>query len=147
MLPVGNELIQYDALAINTIVKNRKGEINSCDLLFSEDFETFKQEYLTYTTQVSQSCTDRDLSADYMVIGTSAITETELDTVINIYTGFFNNPFVIWGRYRKKLFHYSLPVSFQFHHTQMDGAQAGIFLENLQNSINHCDSFLGGGNE
>lgn len=31
---------------------------------------------------------------------------------------------------------YRLPVSFQFHHTQMDGAQAGRFLENLQKAIN-----------
>ena len=48
----------------------------------------------------------------------------------------FNNPFMIWGKYRKKLFRYYLPVSFQFHHTQMDGAHAGRFLENLQKEIN-----------
>ncbi len=46
-----------------------------------------------------------------------------------------NNPFMIWGRYRKKLFRYYLPISFQFHHTQMDGAHAGRFLANLQNEI------------
>ena len=28
------------------------------------------------------------------------------------------------------------PLSFQFHHTQMDGAHAGRFLSNLQNVIN-----------
>ena len=43
--------------------------------------------------------------------------------------------FMIWGRYRKKLFRYYLPISFQFHHTQMDGAHAGRFLANLQNEI------------
>ena len=26
-------------------------------------------------------------------------------------------------------------LSFQFHHTQMDGAHAGRFLQNLQNEI------------
>lgn len=36
---------------------------------------------------------------------------------------------------RKKLFRYFLPISFQFHHTQMDGAHAERFLENLQNEI------------
>ena len=29
-----------------------------------------------------------------------------------------------------------LTLSFQFHHTQMDGAHAGKFLANLQNEIN-----------
>ena len=70
-----------------------------------------------------------------MVIGTSAIVDTELDGAVGMYSGIFNNPFLIWGRYRKKLFHYYLPLSFQFHHTQMDGAQAGRFLEELQNEI------------
>lgn len=37
---------------------------------------------------------------------------------------------------KKKLPRYDLPVSFQFHHTQMDGAHAGRFLANLQNEIN-----------
>lgn len=37
---------------------------------------------------------------------------------------------------RKGIFHTKLPVSFQFHHVQMDGAHAGKFLANLQNIIN-----------
>ena len=55
-----------------------------------------------------------------------------------VYTEFgIDSPFLIWGKYRKKLFHYYLPLSFQFHHTQMDGAHAGRFLENLQKAINN----------
>ena len=54
---------------------------------------------------------------------------------VGMNSGIFNNPFMIWGRYRKKLFRYELPLSFQFHHTQMDGAHAGRFLENLQQEI------------
>ena len=50
-------------------------------------------------------------------------------------SGIFNNPFLIWGKYRKGLFRTTLPVSFQFHHTQMDGAHAGQFLERLQAAI------------
>ena len=30
----------------------------------------------------------------------------------------------------------------QFHHTQMDGAHAGRFLENLQNEINNIGEVL-----
>ena len=44
LLPVGDKLVQYDALAVNTIVKNRNGEVNSCDIRFNEDMEAFNQE-------------------------------------------------------------------------------------------------------
>ena len=66
----------------------------------------------------------------------SGIEDTEIDGAVGMNSGIFNNPFMIWGKYRKKLFRYYLPVSFQFHHTQMDGAHAGRFLENLQKEIN-----------
>ena len=134
-LPVGEKLIRYDSIAINTIVKNKNNQLNSCDLVFSEDLNAFNKEYLTYTNEATINCTDRDLSVDSMVIGTSAIVDTEIDGAVNMYSG-FNNPFLIWGKYRKKFFRYYLPVSFQFHHTQMDGAHAGRFLENLQKEIN-----------
>ncbi|MBQ9526043.1 MAG: chloramphenicol acetyltransferase [Fretibacterium sp.] len=135
ILPVGDKLIQYDSIAVNTIVKNKDGEVSSCDIRFSEDLESFNREYLKYTAQVAETCQDRDLSADSMVIGTSAIIDTEIDGAVGMNSGIFNNPFMIWGRYRRKLFRYSLPVSFQFHHTQMDGAHAGKFLANLQTEI------------
>ena len=76
------------------------------------------------------------MSDECMVIGTSAVIDTELDGAVGMNSGIFNNPFLIWGRYRKRWFRCSLPVSFQFHHTQMDGAHAGRFLENLQKEIN-----------
>ena len=136
ILPVGDKLIQYDTLAVNTIVKNKNSDINSCDIPFSSDINEFNRDYLKYTSDCAENCKDIDLSSESMVIGTSAITNTELDGAVGIYSGIFNNPFIIWGRYRKKFFKYYLPVSFQFHHTQMDGIHAGQFLENLQNEIN-----------
>ena len=136
MLPVENELIQYDTIAVNTIVKNKIGEVSSCDILFNENLSDFNAEYLKYTSEVSSSCQDRDLSENSMVIGTSAIIDTELDGAIGMNSGIFNNPFIIWGRYKKRFFRYYLTLSFQFHHTQMDGAHAGKFLANLQNEIN-----------
>ena len=136
VLPVGEKLIQYETIAVNTIVKNNEGEVSSCDILYSDDLETFNQEYMKYTTQVAETSQDRDLSNDSMVIGTSAIVDTEIDGAVGMNSGIFNNPFIIWGKYRKKGFRYYLPISFQFHHTQMDGAHAGRFLENLQNEIN-----------
>ena len=135
-LPVGEQLIQYEAIAVNTIVKNKTGEVSSCDILYTDDLEVFNRDYLRYTAQVAETCQDRDLSEACMVIGTSAIIDTEIDGAVGMNSGIFNNPFMIWGRYRKKLFRYYLPISFQFHHTQMDGAHAGRFLENLQQEIN-----------
>ena len=64
--------------------------------------------------------------------------DVKIDGTVGMYSGIFNNPFIIWGRYRRKFFRYNLPVSFQFHHTQMDGEQAGKFLENLKSAIIGC---------
>ena len=136
LLPVGEKLMRFDTIAVNTIVKNRTGEVSSCDILFTDDLEAFNRKYLAYTGQVAETCVDRDLSFDSMVIGTSAIIDTEIDGAVGMNSGIFNNPFMIWGKYRKRVFRYSLPVSFQFHHTQMDGAHAGRFLDNLQKEIN-----------
>jgi len=136
LLPVGDKLMQYDAIAVNTIVKNKEGEVSSCDILFTEDLDEFNRQYLERTAQVAATCRDLDLSDDCMVIGTSAIIDTDIDGAVGMNSGIFNNPFLIWGRYRKKWLRYELPISFQFHHTQMDGAHAGKFLANLQEEIN-----------
>ena len=136
ILPVGEKLVKYDSIAVNTIVKNKTGEVSSCDILYTDDLEKFNQDYLKYTSQVAETCQDRDLSSECMVIGTSAIVDAEIDGAVGMNSGIFNNPFIIWGRYRRKAFRYYLPVSFQFHHTQMDGAHAGRFLRNLQDEIN-----------
>ena len=135
ILPVGDQLIAYDSIAVHTIVKNRNGEVSSCDILFTEDLDRFNREYLEHTTRVAKSCVDRDLSEDSMVIGTSAIIDTEIDGAVGMNSGIFNNPFIIWGRWRRRFLRYTLPISLQFHHTQMDGAHAGRFLEMLQTEI------------
>ena len=135
-LPVGDKLLRYDSIAVSVIVKNKNGNINSCDIPYAEDLEEFNRAYLENTSCVAENCDNKDLSRDSMVIGTSAIIETELDGIVGMNTGIFNNPFISWGRYRKKNLQYELPISFQFHHTQMDGSHAGSFLEKLQNVMN-----------
>ena len=135
LLPVGHKLIQYDTIAVNTIVKNKDGEVSSCDILYTDDLEKYNEDYLKYTQEVANTCNDRDLSEDSMVIGTSAIIDTEIDGAVGMNSGIFNNPFIIWGRYKKRFFKYYLTISFQYHHTQMDGAHAGKFLANLQKEI------------
>ena len=48
----------------------------------------------------------------------------------------FCNPMLMWGSYRRGFFRTTLPISFQFHHVQMDGSEAARFLELLQAIIN-----------
>ena len=135
MLPVDGKLMRYDTLAVNTIVANRDGEVSSCDIPFSEDISKFNADYLRLTRQVSESCTNHDI-IDSMVIGTSALAQYDIDGAVGMYSGIFNNPFMIWGSYRRSWFKTLLTVSFQFHHTQMDGAHAARFLSLLQTEIN-----------
>ena len=135
MLPVNGKLFKYDTLAVNTIVANSHGEVSSCDVPFSNDLAIFNSEYLRLTRQVAESCENHDLP-DSMVIGTSALAQYDIDGAVGMYSSIFNNPFMIWGRYRKRLFKTTLTVSFQFHHTQMDGAHAARFLDLLQREIN-----------
>ena len=135
LLPVEGKLMQYDTIAVNTIVANKAGEVSSCDLPYSEDLKQFNSDYLRLTQQVAESCTDHDLSAGSMVIGTSALAQYEIDGAVGMYSGIFNNPFMIWGKYKRGLFKTTLSVSFQFHHTQMDGAHAAKFLDTLQREI------------
>ncbi len=134
LLPVGGELLKYDSLAVNTIVKNKSGEVSSCDVPFNDDIEKFNCDYLELISEVAQNCQNHDLTQS-MVIGTSAIIDTEIDGAVGMNSGIFNNPFMIWGKYRRRFFKTTLTVSFQFHHTQMDGAHAGRFLELLQQNI------------
>ena len=107
----------------------------SCDILYTNDLEQFGQNYMVLTQSASTSCQSSFVD-DAMVIGTSAMTATELDSIVNQYTDQFCNPMVMWGRYRKGWLRTTLPISFQFHHVQMDGGHAARFLEELQKTIN-----------
>ena len=134
-LPEGGKLFRYDSLAVNVIVNNIKGGINSCDIPFVDDLEQFGSAYTTLTSEASNTCKSI-FDEEHMIVGTSAMTATELDSIVNQYTDKFCNPMVMWGRYRKGWLKTTLPISFQFHHVQMDGGHAAQFLELLQKTIN-----------
>lgn len=134
MLPVDGRLLSYDSLAVNTIVSNSKGEVSSCDVPFSDNLSVFNEQYLRLTEEVATTCVNHD-ETECMVIGTSALAHYDIDGAVGMYSGVFNNPFLIWGRYRRSWFRTRLMVSMQFHHTQMDGAHATDFLARLQHEI------------
>lgn len=124
-------LMQYDSIAINVIMENKKGEINSCDIHYSDDIQKFNKDYLRLTSEAAAECKSSSIE-DAMVVGTSAMIGTELDCIVNQYTDLFCNPMLMWGSYRRGFFRTTLPISFQFHHVQMDGSHAARFLELLQ---------------
>lgn len=131
LLPEQGKLFRYDRLAINVIVNNSKGGISTCDISFSDDLTQFSHEYDALTQKAAETCSDIT-NEEAMIVGTSAMVETELDCIVNQYSGIFNNPFLAWGRYKHGWFKTTLPISFQFHHAQMDGGHAAQFLEELQ---------------
>ena len=138
LLPEEDKLYQYDTIAVNVIVNNCKGGINSFDIPFTEDISKFTHAYNTLSAQTAAECKSSFLE-DYMIVGTSAMVQTELDCIVNQYTDKFCNPMVMWGKYRKGCFKTTLPISFQFHHVQMDGGHGAMFLELLQREIrNRC---------
>ncbi|MBO7284269.1 MAG: chloramphenicol acetyltransferase [Bacteroidales bacterium] len=135
ILPEKEKLFKYDSIAINVIVNNCKGGINSCDIAYTDDVEQFVREYNLLTEQVASQCKSSFIE-DSMIVGTSAMIQTELDCIVNQYTDKFCNPMVMWGKYRRNWFTTTLPISFQFHHVQMDGGDGAYFLEQLQQVIN-----------
>jgi len=135
LLPVDGKMVQYDKLAVDVVVAAKDGDISTCDIPFSDDYSQFARAYDELTKKVHDTGQAYDLGDDYMVIGTSTLASYEIDGAVNIYAGFYNNPFLVWGKYRREFWKTTLPVSFQFHHTQMDGVPAARFLELLQREI------------
>ena len=82
------------------------------------------------------SANKRVINSICFCVGASAVTGTEIDCIVNQYSGVYCNPFLSWGKYRKHWFRVTLPISFQFHHVQMDGGEAAKFLERLQQTLN-----------
>ena len=139
LLPVGDKLMAYDRLAVSVVVKTAEGGIQTCDIPVTDGFEGFCQDYRALTGQVRETAQPHDLSEGAMVIGTSVLADHEIDGAVNIYAGIYNNPFLIWGRYRRGWRKTTLPMSFQFHHTQMDGIPAAEFLVDLQKEIDQLN--------
>lgn len=134
LLPMGDTLVQYDQLGVSVIVANDKGGLNSCDLPCLPDLEAFNQTYLELTARTRRDCADHELP-DRMMVGTSSLVRYDIDGAANMYSGIFNNPFLIWSKYREEDGRALLPLSFQFHHVQMDGLGACAFLERLQEAV------------
>ena len=76
-LPERGKLFHYDTLAVNVVVRNNKGGINSCDIPFSDDLRQFNSDYLKLTVKTADECRSSYLEG-CMIIGTSAMTRSAL---------------------------------------------------------------------
>ena len=129
------QLYRYDRLAINVFVNHQKGGICTGAIPYSDDIQQFSSDYDRITQQAAIAC--QNITDDgAQKIGTSAVVGTELDYVVNQYTGVYHDPFLVWSRYHRHWFRTTLAVSMQFHHAQMDGSHVARFLERLQQTIN-----------
>ena len=54
VLPIGEKLFRYDRPAVNTIVKNKRGENSSCDLRYEESLDRFAEEYRRFTAELQK---------------------------------------------------------------------------------------------
>ena len=135
MLPMEGRLMEFDQLGVSIVVRNSNGGINWADLTLIESLQTFNDDYLRLTSRVAETC-ESLFNQEQMNIGVSNLSRFEIDGVVNQYNGWYNNPFLCWGKFRRKWFRSYMRLSFQFHHVQMDGEQACTFLEYLQEEVN-----------
>lgn len=136
LLLMDDKFYRYDQLSVNVIVRTQQGGLAYCDVPYSPDFNQFSADYDRFTTQVRLSGETHDLMDSRMSIGTTALVHHDIDAIVNGRSGHWNTPFVAWSRYRHSLWHTTLPLTFQFHHAQMDGEPAATFLDRLQQAAN-----------
>ena len=55
LLPVGDKLMQYDKLAVNTVVALEGGGITTCDIPVSDSLIRFNRDYLALTRRVRRT--------------------------------------------------------------------------------------------
>lgn len=127
-----DKFYQYDQLSVNVIVRTQQGGLAFCDVPFSMDFAQFSADYDRCTELVWRTGEMYDLMDSRMSIGTSALVHHDIDAIVNGRSGHWNTTFIAWSRYRHHLWRTLLPLTFQFHHAQMDGEPAATFLDRLQ---------------
>ena len=132
-------LAAKDINEMHYLVKD--GKLLNCNVPASENFSVFYSDYnriIEKALEENESQEDTEMAS----IGTSAILTGSIDGLVNLYSPAFTNPFLVWSRYESKFLRKKLKVSFQFHHAQLDGAEAVLFLENLQQVLSKADKIF-----
>lgn len=125
-----------DELCMSMIAKCKDNSIAFCNVEYNDDFSQFEENYFFASNYCYENC-KHFLKEDCAIIGTSTLTLTSIESVVNGYNEDFMSPFLIWGKYTKKMFKKYVNLSFQFHHAQMDGEHACKFFVSLQNEMSN----------
>lgn len=133
--PHREALLFSDSLAVRTVVKTLEGSLYHCDIPLCYSIDLFNHEYMMLTRHVQNTCKPYDISDSYAIVSTVAFPEYEFDGFECAHSPSDSKPTLTWGKYRKRLFKTTLPVSFCFHHAQMDELHAMQFLDLLQKEI------------
>ena len=94
LLPEGGKLFRYDSLAINVIVKNRRGGINSCDIPFEGDMKQFIEKYkdFVFYNDATEGCSPEITAVETLKFAlrdyrNSTLDETSSKTVLAVNIG------------------------------------------------------------
>lgn len=136
-LIANKEFIWSDRINVQTILKDKEGQLRFVDLPCTDSLEEFSENYYRIGKEVWEKC-EHHLDEDALFIGTSCLsTSLPLDAVVNQCNESFLNPFLMWGAYRRQFpWRYKLSISLQVHHVQINGSEACQFLELLQDEMN-----------
>lgn len=134
----GKDIIWSDRINVQTILKDKNGQLRFVDLPMTKTLDEFVENYYRIGTEVYEKC-EHHLDTEALFVGTSCLsTSLPLDAVANQCNESFMNPFLMWGAYKKVFpWRYKLSISMQIHHVQMNGAEACRYLEILQREINN----------
>lgn len=132
----GEQIVWSDSVNVQTILKDKNGKLRFCDLPTTETLEEYVSNYQRLTRQVRETCEDH-FDDEHLFVGTSCVsTRLPIDVAVNQHNDSFQNLFLMWGAYKRHFFFkYKLSMSLQFHHVQINGGEACLFFENLQQEI------------
>lgn len=65
---MGRELLRYDNLTVNTIVKNRRGQVRFRSRPFVPDPTRFHRDYPRLTREAAENCQNHDLPESMVIV-------------------------------------------------------------------------------
>lgn len=136
LLLKGEEIIWSDIVNVQTIVKDKEGQLRFCDLPANDNLEEYVSQYYRLVKEVKEKC-DNHFEEDRIFVGTSCVsTRMPIDCCVNQWNDSFQNLFLMWGAYKKCFFRkYKLTMTMQFHHVQINGGEVCKYFEILQKEI------------
>lgn len=136
ILPVGDKLMQYDKLAVNTVVTTRDGELSTCDIPYSDHLEQFNLDYLRLTQAVCATGEAYCLGEDWMVIGTSALAGYEIRRYGQSLCRFLQQSFSALGEISQAIFKHNASRLFSISPYPDGRRSCRTVLARLQDEMN-----------